>query len=111
MRTTKEKRFNLGYDCGNVLRNVGSWKYSTEATAKNMIALLADITELERKLEICVGALEKYALPHTRLTKTYEEETWRLEPGFHDPQPAIKALASIQAAPTNPVDETESSGI
>ena len=52
----------------------------------------SEITKLRKRVEVLQKALEKYALPQTRLTKKYEEEQWRLEPGFHDPQPAAEAL-------------------
>lgn len=61
----------------------------------------SELTKLRKRVEVLEKALEKYALPQTRLTKKHEEEQWRLEPGFHDPQTAVEALkesAKIAAA-------------
>lgn len=63
----------------------------------------AEITELEHKLSICVGALEFYSKGGN-----FNLDLWKHEKlGHFTGLRAREALASIQAAPTNPVDETK----
>ncbi len=75
-----------------------------ETVSSIIFDLTEEITELERKLEITVGALEELNIPYSA-----HQPIWTSPanmPRF--PDVIIReALASIQAAPTNPVDETK----
>lgn len=71
---------------------LGGAKRNAETAIHRMEKAESELTKLRKRVEVLEKALEKYALPQTRLTKKHEEEQWRLEPGFHDPQTAVEAL-------------------
>lgn len=73
----------------------------------------AEITELERKLDTCSKAMSSVLwIDECRCDEAYTKRG-RCAPNTRcgELDPLREALASIQAAPTNPVDETMASGV
>ncbi len=108
MKTTKAGRIDMILCC----EPYGDDEQSP-ICAQGIRYLIHDITELERKLDTCSKAMSSVLwIDECRCDEAYTKRG-RCAPNTRcgELDPLREALASIQAAPTNPVDETESSGV
>lgn len=56
---TQEERLNLSFDCTDVLTNKGSWKWSSDKNARNIIRLIRQVNTLEAKCKWQEEMLER----------------------------------------------------